>query len=67
MPYGGIMEADACKVLSRKVMTSYDCISFIDPSIEGNKGFIDASEVTFMLQDCYRAINRPINPSTREI
>ena len=55
MPYGGILEPEACRVLSRKIMSSYDGYIYIIHKIlniiiaANSKGYIDPTEAVTMI------------------
>jgi len=54
LPLGGICDIQGAKVVARSIMESYD---------KSNKGYIDISEVPFMMVDAYKSINKGFNPS----
>jgi len=52
--FGGIYEPEKCKEIAKKVMELYD----------GNKdGYIEPSEIGYMLSDAYRGMNKGFNPT----
>lgn len=54
MQFGGIYEPEKCKEIAKKVMELYD----------GNKdGYIEPSEIGYMLSDAYRGMNKGFNPT----
>jgi hypothetical protein len=52
--FGGCFTKEQCVALGKKIMELYD----------GNKdGYLEGSELGFIISDAYRAMNRSFNPS----
>ncbi|CAD8044561.1 unnamed protein product [Paramecium primaurelia] len=57
MPYGGILDPDGCRMLARKIFSTYDI---------SKKGYIDVVDIGSMFTDAYRAQNITIKPKVNE-
>ncbi|CAK88074.1 unnamed protein product (macronuclear) [Paramecium tetraurelia] len=56
-PYGGILDVDGCRMLARKIFSTYDL---------SNKGYIDVVDIGSMFTDAYRSQNIITKPKVNE-